>query len=125
MQHRLLLPDPCVHRRLGEIRLIALVVTVPAIAPQVDDHIVLEGLAILQRQLGGKDARLRIVAVDVQDWGFGHLGDVGAVGPAMGVVGVGRKADLIVDDDVDRSADGVAVETDHVQALGHDALSGE
>ena len=61
----------------------------------------------------------------MKDRGIGHLGHIGAVDAAVRVAGIGREADLVVHDDVHGSADGVAVETDHVEALRHDPLAGE
>ena len=41
------------------------------------------------------------------------------------VVGIGREADLVVGDQVQRAADAVAVERLEVERLGDDALAGE
>ena len=92
------------------------------VTPQIDDHVVLECLAILQRELGDEHARFRVIAVHVEDRGFGHFGDVGAVRPAVRVSRIRRETDLVVDDDVYRSADRVTVEIDHVQTFSDDAL---
>ena len=71
------------------------------------------------------DARLGVLAVDVEDRHLDHLGDVGAVPRRAGVARVGGEADLVVDDDVDRAAGPVAGELQQVQRLGHEALAGE
>ena len=61
------LRDRAVHQRLGEARLVAFVVAVAAIAPQIDHHVLLELLA----ELGGEPRHVHhgfgIVAVDVED----------------------------------------------------------
>src|SRR3546814_4312483 len=56
-----------VHQRLGEARLVALVMAEAAIAPHIDDDIAVEFLAELDRHLAGEGHRLGIVAVDVED----------------------------------------------------------
>ncbi len=68
-----------VHQRLRERRLVALVVAVAAVADHVDDDVAAERLAEVERQLGDVDARLGVLAVDVEDRHLDHLGDVGAV----------------------------------------------
>ena len=50
------LADLAVHERLGERRLVALVVAVPAVAEHVDDDVAVELLAELQGQLGDETA---------------------------------------------------------------------
>src|SRR3546814_7069814 len=64
---RRMLADRLVHQRLGERRLVALIVAEAAIAPHVDDDIALEMLEEIDRKLAGESHRLRIVAVDVED----------------------------------------------------------
>ena len=76
---RLLGLDFLVEQRLGEHRLVTLVMAVLAIAPHVDDDVVLEGLPVFESQGGDKGAGFRIVAIHVKDGGLDHLGDVGAV----------------------------------------------
>src|SRR3546814_14146416 len=62
-----MLLDRLVHQRLGEARLVALVMAEAAIAPHIDDDIAVEFLAELDRHLAGEGHRLGIVAVDVED----------------------------------------------------------
>ena len=52
-------PDLAVHQRLGESRLVALVVAEAAIAEHVDHDGLLELLAIFGRDLGGEHDRFR------------------------------------------------------------------
>ena len=52
----------------------------------------------------------------MEDWGFHHFGDVGAVHGGAGVAGVGcGEADLVVDDEVDGAARAVAAGARHVE----------
>ena len=76
---RALLLDQVVHQRLGVRRVVALVVTAAAVADEVDDDVLVERLAVLERQPGDPDAGLGVVAVHVEDRRLHHPGDVGAV----------------------------------------------
>ena len=84
-----------------------------------------ELLAIGERQADRGDRSLGIVGVDVDDRHVEALREVARVArrPALG--GVGREADLVVRDEVQRSAGRVAVEAVQVERLGDDALPGE
>ena len=117
--------DRLVHQRLGERGLVALVVAVAAIAEQVDDHVLLELLAELDRDARDVDHRLRVVAVDVEDRRLDHLRDVGAVRPRTREARHRGEADLVVDDEVDGATDAVALQLAHHQRLGHETLAGE
>ncbi len=117
--------DDVVHVRLGHRRVVALVVPAPAVAQHVDDDVLLELLPEVHGQPGHPDARLGIVAVDVEDRRADHFRDVGAVLRGPGVARRGGEPDLVVDDDVDRAAGAVPAQQRQVQRLGHHALSGE
>src|SRR5262249_20062121 len=54
-----------------------------------------------------------------------HLGHVGAVRRRTGVAGSGGEADLVVDNDVQGAAGGVAGQLGQVERLGHQTLAGE
>ena len=71
-----MLADLRVHERLGEARLVALIVAEAAVAPHVDDDVAVELLAIFDGELAGEGHRLGIVAVDVEDRRLDRLGDV-------------------------------------------------
>ena len=75
-----MLADTRVHQRLGERRLVGLVMAVAAVAEHVDDHGLAEALAELHGDLGHKDHGLRIVTVHMEDRGVDDLGDVGRIG---------------------------------------------
>ena len=117
--------DLAVHQRLGERRLVPLVVAVAAIADHVDDDVLAECLAEVERQLADEDDRLRILAVDVEDRHLDHLGDIGAVPGRPTLARRRGEADLVVDDDVDRPAGAIPVQLREVQGLGHQPLAGE
>src|SRR5207302_10932911 len=102
-----------------------LVVAEPAIADQVDQHVVAELLAEREREPQRRDARLHFVGIYVDDRYVKALGKVRGPGGGAGVVGVGGEADLVVLNDVDGAADRVAVERLQVERLGDDTLRRE
>src|SRR5271166_3018367 len=117
--------DDVVHVGVRHRRVVALVVPAPAVAQHVDDDVLVEPLTEVDGQLGHPYARLRVVAVDVEDRGSDHLGDVRAVLAGPGELRRRGEADLVVDDDVDGAADAVAGQVRHVQRLGDHTLAGE
>ena len=117
--------DGPVHDRLRVRRLVALVVSQLAVAPQLDDRVAVEALAEVDRQIDHLRHRLGILAVDVEDRDLQHARDVGRVGRRLRVTRRGREADLVVDDDVNGAAHAVAVQLGHVQRLGDDPLPRE
>ena len=125
LAHRRLAVDGLVHERLGVARLVALVVAVAAVAVHVDDDVHAEALPPLGGEVGGLGHGLRVLPVDVEDGDLEHPRDVGGVAGGAAVLGVGGEADLVVDDDVDRAARGVAGQPGEVQRLGDDALAHE
>ena len=125
LAHRLVARDRPVHQRLGEGRLVALVVAVAPVAEHVDHDIGLEGVAELRGDAGDVDDRFRIVAVHMEDRRLHDLGELGAIGAGAAVHRIGREADLVVDDEMDRAAGAVAVELGEVQGLGDHALAGK
>ena len=120
-----MLLDHLVHLGLGVGRLVGLVVAEAAVADQVDEHVVAELLAEGEGQPDRRHAGRHVIGVDVDDRDVEALGQVGGPGGRARVVGVGGEADLVVLDQVDRAADGVAVERLQVERLGHHALARE
>jgi hypothetical protein len=96
-----------------------------AVTHHVDDDVLLELLAELEGELGHPDAGLGVVTVDVEDRRLDHPGDVGGVDRRARRGGRRGEADLVVDDDVDRSAGAVTAQLGLLQGFGHDALPGE
>ena len=109
LAHRRLLRDPRRHQRLGVGRLVLLVVAVPAIADEVDDDVVLETAAIGHPQAHGRDARLGVIGVHMDDREVEALGEVARVAGRAAVDRIGGEADLIVRDQVQRAASRVAL----------------
>ena len=118
----LLFLDLLVHDRVGEHGLIALVMTEPAVAEDVQHHVLVEFLAELGGDAGGVDHGLGVVAIDVEDRRLDHQRDIGGVGAGAAEMRRGGKADLVVDDDMHGAAGAVAAQTGQAEALGHHAL---
>ena len=125
LERRRVRTDPLVHHRLGERRLVALVVAMPAIAEHVDDDRLVEFLPELDRDLGGEHHRFRIVAIHMEDRRVDHLGDVGRIRRGARVARIGGEADLVVDDEMQRTAGAIALQIGKAEALRHHALAGE
>jgi hypothetical protein len=117
--------DHLAHERLGVGRIVGLVVPVPPVADQVDDHVLAELLPERDRELRRVHAGLGIVGVHVEDRRLDQLGAVARVLRESVVARIGREADLVVHDDVDRAAGPVALELRERERLEHDALAGE
>src|SRR5262245_43248662 len=125
LANRALGVDEVVHHRLGHRRVVALVVAASPVADHVDDDVLVERLAELECQPGHPYARLRVVAVDVEDGRLDHPGDVGGVHRRAAGLRRRGEADLVVHHDVDRAAGAVAAQLGQVEGFRHHALAGE
>ena len=125
LQRRLVRADFLVHERLGERGLVAFVVAEPAIAEHVDDHRLVELLPELGRDLRGIDDGFGIIAVDVNDRRLDHFRGVRRIGRRPRMARRGGEADLIVDDEMDRPAGPVSLETGKAETFGDHALTRE
>ena len=105
------LADRAIQQRLRERRLVALVVAAAAVADTCRSPRRAESCAEIDGQIDHLRHRFRIFAVDVEDRDLQHLRDVGGVEARSPFAGRRREADLVVDDDVQRAADGVASES--------------
>ena len=100
--------------------------TATAVANQVDDHVTLELHAVVNGQLGHEQYGFRIIAIHMEDRRLDHLGNVGGV---LGRARIQRVADgeanLVVDDDVNRTAGLEAASLRHLERFQDHALTGE
>ena len=113
------------HQRLRVRGLVLLVVAEAAVADEIDHDVVAEAAAVGHRQAHGRDRRLGVVGVDVDDRHVEALGEVGRVARRAALGRIGREPDLVVGDQVQRAAGRVALEVVQVERLGDDALPGE
>ncbi len=108
-----------VHQRLGEGRLVGLVVAVAAVADDVEHDVALEAACGTRAAMLGARSTTASGSSPLT-WKIGawiDLRDVGAVEPGAGVRRDGGEADLVVDDEVDRAAGAVADQLAHRQRL--------
>ncbi len=118
--------DMLVHQGLGDRRLVGLVVTLAAIAHQVDHHVLVELHAIFQRQPGDEQHRLGVIRIHMENGRLHHLGHVGAVHRRPRIPGIaGGESHLIVDHDVHRAPHAVTPRLGHIEHLHHHTLAGE
>ncbi len=125
LAHRRVLVDPLVHARLRVGGLVALVVAVPAIADQVDHDVLAELRPVIHPELDRGEACLRVVGVHVEDGQAKPERQVAGVARRAALVGIGREAELVVGDDVERAARLVALEPAQIDRLRHHALADE
>ena len=120
-----MLGDDLVHQRLGDHRLVLLVVAELAEAVDVDDDILLEGLAIFDRDLGDQCNGFGIVTINVEDRRIDHLEDVGTVVARAVVARIGGgEAHLVVHHDVQHTAHTVTTGLREVEHFLVDTLTG-
>src|SRR5437588_8154651 len=120
--NRLPLRDGMIEDRLREGGLIAFVVAEPAIGIHVDDHVAFKAMAKIQCQPHDLTHSFGVLAIDVKNRYLKHLGHVRRVRCRTGFGRAGRKADLVVDNNVQRTADGVGRKLAQVQSFLNDAL---
>ena len=96
------LSDLFVHDRLGEARLVHLVVTVVAIADHIKHHIFAVLAPVLNSKAARSDHSLWVRGVHTQNWYFKWLDEIRRVLEATIVRWLCREANLIVRDDMNR-----------------------
>lgn len=117
--------DNRIHERLGEHGLVKLVVTHFTVANQVDDNVATEALAVLGSNAEGVGNVVHAVRVHVEDGRANCRGDLRAVDARSGLIGGRGEANLVVDHDMNGSADGVVLKFLHLEALVDDALASD
>src|SRR5260221_9355541 len=117
--------DGAVHARLGKTWLISLIVTMTAITEHVDNNIVLEGLAILQRQHGYTRYCFRIFSVYMKNRRLHRLRHIRRIGTSISVFRISREANLIIDDNVNSSTRRISAQMRHIEGFGDNSLSGK
>ena len=75
---------------------------------QVDHDVGTKLVAILQRHSPDTHHGIGVFTVHVEDRDRQALGQVGREAAGIGIAGIGGESDQVVDDDVNRAADGVA-----------------
>jgi hypothetical protein len=75
----LLVFDDVIHQRLGERRLVELVVAHLTVADKVDEDVSVEFLAILSSDFEHTCYVLQRISIDVENWRLNRLGKIRAV----------------------------------------------
>src|SRR5689334_10146836 len=122
---RRMLLDRRIHLRLGEARLVALIVAEAPVAPHVDDDVAVESLAEFDRELAAECDSFGIVTVDVEDRRLDALGDIRRIGRRARKLRAGGEAHLVVDDEMNRAAGGVTGQAREAEAFPDHALPRE
>ena len=115
--------DFFIHQRLGEARFVAFVMPEATIAPHVDDDRFLELLTEFGRHARREDDRLRIVAIDVEDRRLDHFRDIGGIGRRARETRIGGEADLVIDDEMQRTAGAMSLEAGEAETFRNHALT--
>ena len=115
-----------IHERLRRGRLVCFVMTVTAIAHEINDDVLLEARAIIEREARHEDAGLRVVPVHVEDRRFDHLRHIRAIQRRARIARIRRReAHLVVDDDVNSAAGVETTRLRELQRFHHDTLTTE
>jgi hypothetical protein len=117
--------DERVAARLRDGGVVDFAVAVAAIADEVDDNIGAELVAIVGGDGGDAHDSFGVFGVDVEDGNRKALGEIAGEARGVRLIGVRGEAEQVVGDDLDCSADVVAVQRGEVQRFGGDALAGE
>ena len=115
-----------VHHRLGFHGLFALVMSSPSITNELDDYILVKSHPVIRGKLRNEDYSLRIISVDMKNWGLNHFRDFSAILRRAGVfLTICSEANLIVDDDMNRPACFKSDSLRHLKRLHHNTLARE
>ena len=125
LAHGRMLRDRGGEQRLRVRGLVLLVVAVAAVTDEIDDDVVPEAAPVREREPDGRERGLGIVGVHMDDRDVEALREVARVARRAAVAGVGREADLVVRDQVQRAAGRVAGKTFEVERLRDLALARE
>ena len=117
--------DALVQARLRDGGIVHFAVAMPAIADQVDDHVGTKFGAIFRGQTAHADHGIGIFRVDVENRHALAARDARSEMRRVFLRRTRGEADQVVDDDVDRAADGVCGKVGKVQRFRPDALAGK
>ena len=100
-----------VENGLRKSRLIGFVMSVTAVANDINDGIRAKFLPILQSDFGSQDNGIGIVPVGVKNGRFGEFSDFGTMMTGTGFIRIRGEADLIITYEVNGAADRVTLQT--------------
>src|SRR6202021_2716338 len=117
--------DRLVHPRLGDGRIVDLAMPVAPVADQVNDYIVAEFVAVFGGDASDSYDRIHVLSINVKDRDRLPASELCRKARRMFLAGVGSKSNQVVDDHVDRTANGKSGQVGVVHRLGGNALSCE
>ena len=125
LMQRWSLTDTIIHLGLCEIGLIAFIMPIAAVADQINHDIFSKLPAVVGRQLNNMHNSLRVFTMHVKNGYHQHLGNIGGVSRGARMFRKGGVTDLIVDNDMNRTAGLVSIQLRHIQCFSHDTLAGK
>ena len=120
-----MLLDVFVHHRVGEHRLITLIVTEPTIAEDVDHNVLLEFLAEFCRHLGRVNHSLWIIPIHVENRGLDHQCDVRWIRRRTREMRRCCKADLVVHNHMHGATSFMANQARQAKTFRNNTLTGK
>ena len=118
--------DDLIHLRLRHHGLVLLIVAKAAETNHVNHNIFMKPHTEIKSQLSHHDHRFRIIAIDMKNRRFDHLGDISTVQCRAAVARIGcGKSDLIIDDDMHRATRTISTSLRQIERFHDDALPGK
>src|SRR5579872_1655673 len=117
--------DLLVEQGLRDGGIVDFAVTVAAVTDKVDDDVRAEFIAIFRGDSSDTHDRVDIFGIDVEDRNRLPSGDAGGKARRVFFRVAGSETEKIVDNDVNRAADGIARKISVVHGLGENSLPRE
>src|SRR6476620_1485284 len=111
--------DSSIHYWLRVAWLIALVMTEAAKSNKVENNVLIELMPVSKRNLDDPIRGFRIVAIDVKYRRMSDLRSVRRIDRTAAKLRRGRESDLVIDNNVDRSAGPVSGEVRQLKRFHH------
>ena len=115
--------DRFIHQWLRVTRVITLVVTVASVAHHVDDDILMKALSVFPCQTRNSYACLWVIAIHMKNWCLHCFGDITAIQRRTSELWRGGKANLVVDNQVNRATNAITIDVAHAETFGNDSLT--
>ncbi len=109
--------DQVIHQRLSHRRVIAFIVTASAVTDQVDDNVGFELLAVGESYFCDAEHRFRVIAVDMENGRLNGFCHIGGIDRSSSIVRECGETNLVVDDDVHRSAGLIGTKLGHLKCF--------
>ena len=112
-----------IHKRLGVTRVVAFVVSVTAIANEVDDHVFMELLAVIKCQTRNTHASFWVVSIHMENWRLNSFCNIAWILRRTRVLRRCGETNLVVDNDVNSSANAITTGVAHGKTFGNNSLT--